>query len=190
MWAEVVRIAVALFVIMDPFGSIPLFLLATKGTKKASEAATYAVLVAATVFFFFLFFGNPLFRVLNVELTSLQIGGGIVLAVLAMELVLGRGYGKIAPRGSAALSLIGTPMLTGPGVIASTVIFVRSYGHLLTFLASIPVLLSGWLILRLSVLIHRVLGEEGIEITSRVMGLLLMTIAVDLVMDGLRSALS
>jgi len=103
MLAQVLRISVALFVIMDPFGSIPLFLLATKEAKKADKAATYAVGVAAAVLFFFLFLGNPLFQALGIELTSLRMGGGIVLAVLAMELILGRGFTKMIPKGSPAL---------------------------------------------------------------------------------------
>jgi multiple antibiotic resistance protein len=187
MLAQVVKIAVALFVIMDPFGSIPLFLLATQ-EKRADKAATYAVGVAAFVLFFFLFLGNPLFSALGIELTSLRIGGGIVLGALAMELVLGRGFTKMVPS-SAALSLIGTPMLTGPGVMASTMIFVQSYGYVPTLFASVPVLFSSWVILRFSSFIHRILGKNGIEIMSRVTGLLLMTIAVDLVIDGIRAAL-
>jgi multiple antibiotic resistance protein len=190
MLDQVLRISVALFVIMDPFGSIPLFLLATKEAKEADKAATYAVGVAAAVLFFFLFLGNPLFQALGIELTSLRIGGGIVLAVLAMELVLGRGFTKMIPKGSPALSLIGTPMLTGPGVIASTMIFVQSYGYLPTLLASIPVLISSWIVLRLSLYIHRAIGRDGIEIISRIMGLLLMTIAVNLVMQGIKMTLS
>ncbi|MEM2535497.1 MAG: MarC family protein, partial [Candidatus Hadarchaeales archaeon] len=92
MLGEVGKILMALFVIMDPFGSIPIFLLVTEGMdgRKVSRAAGYAVGVAGLVLFFFLFLGDPLFRVLRVEFSSLRIGGGLVLGVLGMELVLGR----------------------------------------------------------------------------------------------------
>jgi len=191
MIGEACKIFIALFVIMDPFGSIPIFLLATsgKGKRETTEAATYAVGVAALVLFFFLFLGDSLFRLLRIEFTSLQIGGGAVLGLLGMELVLGKSMLGSTSRGSSALALIGTPMLTGPGVIVSTMIFVKTYGHLPTLLASFPLLISSWVVLRLSSFFHRVLGKEGIEILSRVMGLLLVTIAVDLVMGGIRNAL-
>lgn len=191
MLGEAGKIFVALFVIMDPFGSIPIFLLATEGMggRRVSRAAGYAVGVAALVLFFFLFLGDPLFRVLRIEFSSLRIGGGLVLGVLGMELVLGRSLLRGERKGSPALSLIGTPMLTGPGVIVSTMIFVRTYGYLPVILASLPLLASSWAVLRLSSSFHRVLGRDGIEILSRVMGLLLVTIAVDLVMGGIRAAL-
>ncbi len=191
MLEEAGKIFLALFVIMDPFASIPIFLLVTKGLegKKVDRAAGYAVGVAALVLFFFLFLGEPLFRLLGIEFSSLRIGGGLVLGVLGMELVLGRSLLRKEKKGSPALSLIGTPMLTGPGVIVSTMIFVKSYGYLPVVLASFPLLASSWVVLRLSSFFSRVLGREGVEILSRVMGLLLVTIAVDLVMGGIEAAL-
>jgi len=191
MLGEVGKILMALFVIMDPFGSIPIFLLVTEGMdgRKVSRAAGYAVGVAGLVLFFFLFLGDPLFRVLRVEFSSLRIGGGLVLGVLGMELVLGRSLLKKEVKGSPALSLIGTPMLTGPGVIVSTMIFVKTYGYLPVLFASFPLLFLSWMVLRLSSFFHRVLGKDGIEILSRLMGLLLVTIAVDLVMGGVKEAL-
>jgi multiple antibiotic resistance protein len=190
MIGEAAKIFIALFVIMDPFGSIPIFLLVTEGKRsgEVSRAAGYAVGVASLVLFFFLFLGEPLFRLLRIEFTSLRIGGGLVLGLLGMELVLGKSLLRGPSRGSSALALIGTPMLTGPGVIVSTMIFVKTYGYLPTLLASFPLLVSSWVVLRLSSFFHRVLGKEGIEILSRVMGLLLVTIAVDVVMGGIRAA--
>ncbi|MEM2536341.1 MAG: MarC family protein, partial [Candidatus Hadarchaeales archaeon] len=104
-------------------------------------------------------------------------------------LVLGRSLLKKEVKGSPALSLIGTPMLTGPGVIVSTMIFVKTYGYLPVLFASFPLLFLSWMVLRLSSFFHRVLGKDGIEILSRLMGLLLVTIAVDLVMGGVKEAL-
>jgi multiple antibiotic resistance protein len=188
MLEEVGRIFIALFVIMDPFGSIPLFLLATQGTKKVDRAAAHATGVAGAVFLFFLFFGDLLFRLLGIEFSSLRIGGGLILGALGVEIVLGRELWKPKSR-SSALALVGTPMLTGPGVIVSTMIFVKSYGYIPTLVGGLLVLLSSWLVLRLSSHFHRVLGREGVEIVSRIMGLLLVTIAVDLVMGGIKAAL-
>jgi multiple antibiotic resistance protein len=186
---EVARAFASLFVIMNPFASIPIFL-KVAGEGKA-RAATQAVLVAGGVLFTFLFFGPVLLEVFHITLDSLRVAGGLVLGILGVRLVLGlrvldrEGEGGHGP----ALTLIGTPMLTGPGVITMTMILVKESGAFVTACAAVGSLALSWLLLAISGLLSRVMGRNAIEITSRVMGLLVTATAVEMVVRGIREML-
>jgi len=186
---EVARAFASLFVIMNPFASIPIFLKVT-GEDKA-KAAAQAVLVAGGVLFAFLFFGPALLEVFHITLDSLRVAGGLILGILGIRLVLGlrvierEGEGGRSP----ALTLIGTPMLTGPGVITMTMILVQESGPLVTTCAAVGSLALSWLVLMVSGFMSRVMGESAIDIASRIMGLLVTATAVEMVVRGLRAML-
>lgn len=185
MITAMVRVFLSLLVIMDPFGSIPIFLSSSKETEKR-WAASYSVGVASLVFFLFLFLGGALLELLKIDLPSLQIAGGIILGALALQLSLGLSPSK--PRELRAfLALIGTPMLTGPGTIVSTMLFVQEYGYLVVGLGGTLSLVTCWILLYLSTSIQRILRNEGLEILSKIMGLLLTAIAVRLITTGIKS---
>ena len=190
VYQEVARVSLSLLVIMNAFGSIPIFLLVTKGMnrRQRARAAGHAVGVAAIVLFAFLFFGRYILEIFRISLPSLKMGGGIVLAALGLEIVLGISFSRRRSGFSSALSLIGTPLLTGPGVIATTVIFVQEYGYVVTSLAALTVLGFSWLVLLNSSRLQRILGMNGVEIVSRVMGLLLVMVAMELIVDGVRAS--
>ena len=80
---------------------------------------------------------------------------------------------------------IGTPLLTGPGVITSTIILVQNYGIWIPFIAAILTLCITWLIFRYSTAIYKFIGEQGSEILSRVMGIILAAIAVEFIRKGI-----
>jgi multiple antibiotic resistance protein len=186
---EVARAFASLFVIMNPFASIPIFL-RVAGEDKA-RAAAQAVLVAGGVLFAFLFFGPALLEVFHITLDSLRVAGGLVLGILGVRLVLGlrildrEGEGGHGP----ALTLIGTPMLTGPGVITMTMVLTEESGALVTACAAVGSLALSWLLLAISGLLSRVMGRNAVEITSRVMGLLVTATAVEMVVRGIRGML-
>lgn len=184
---EVIRAFISLFVIMNPFASIPIFLKVARDEK--TKAATQAVLVAGVVLFAFLFFGPSILTAFRITINSLRVAGGLVLGILGLRLVLGlRLLEKEVDGGPApALTLIGTPMLTGPGVITMTMILTQEQGYLVTACAGIASLVSSWLILRAASFIERVLGRSAIDIVSRVMGLLVTATAVELVVGGIRA---
>ncbi|MFH1328860.1 MAG: MarC family protein [Candidatus Bathyarchaeota archaeon] len=191
MFDEITIIFLSLFLIMDAFGSMPIFLSLTtdvKTRRKQAYVTSYAVLVAGLVLFVFLFFGQDILTVFKIHLSSLKIAGGMVLVALGFEIVVGIGFMRTSFGSSPAITLIGTPLLTGPGVIATTMIFVQEYGYLVTVLASLAVLGSSWVILFTAKYLRRVLGKSGLDIISRVIGLLLIAIAVELIIDGLKAA--
>lgn len=191
MLEEVVKSALSLFVIMGPFASIPVFLSVTKGMKEGqrARAISYAVGIAAIVLFTFLFFGQAILSVFMIDFQSLKIAGGIVLSILGIELVLGFSLTREKYRYSPAIVLLGTPLLTGPGVIVTTVIFVQEYGHVITMIAALAALLLSWITLWCSRYFVKALGKHGVEITSRVTGILLVAVAVEFIVAGVKAIL-
>jgi multiple antibiotic resistance protein len=176
---------------MGPFASIPVFLSVTKGMKEGqrARAISYAVGIAAIVLFTFLFFGQAILSVFMIDFQSLKIAGGIVLSILGIELVLGFSLTREKYRYSPAIVLLGTPLLTGPGVIVTTVIFVQEYGHVITMIAALAALLLSWITLWCSRYFVKALGKHGVEITSRVTGILLVAVAVEFIVAGVKAIL-
>lgn len=186
---EVLKAALSLFVIMGPFASIPVFISLTKGleSKQKLSAATKAIATAAGVLFAFLFFGQFILNIFMIDFASLRIAGGVVLTILGVEMMLAL---SISGKGdhSPAITLLATPLLTGPGVIVTTMIFVQEYGHLTTAIAAVIALIASWVVLWLSGKISRTVGNYGINTISRVTGLLLTALAVELMITGAKAA--
>lgn len=185
---EFLRSFVLLFIIMNPFASLPLFLSLTRGLpgKQRTESANSAVLVAGLLLFVFLFFGQAILGFLSLSFSSFQIAGGIVLMLLALEIVLGiKIIDRHAKRAHAAIVIIGTPLLTGPGVMTTVIILSAEYGWGVVAAAGTAALLAAWLTLAYSRQLQQKLGESSVEAASKIIGLLLAATAVELIRKGL-----
>ena len=188
------EVFVTLFVIMDPVGTIPIFLSLTRGRSRTSvkRAAWQAVLVSFFVIVAFAFFGQQILAYLNISLPALQCAGGLLLLLVALELLTGK---EQAPTASSdvniALVPLGTPLLAGPGAIVATMVLSQRVHHVPQFIAvALGIVLvhaSLWLAMRFSLPILRVLREGGVVLVSRIAGLLLSAIAVQLVADAVRA---
>jgi multiple antibiotic resistance protein len=183
---------VTLFVIMDPPGTVPIFLALTGGRSRQARrrAAWQAVCVAFGVICAFAAFGQQILNYLGIGIPALQGAGGLLLLLVALELLTDRAE---APRQvedvNVALVPLGTPLLAGPGAIVAAIVFVRradgAAGELLGLAAAIvAVHIVLWLMLRFSGVIIRVIRESGIVLVTRIAGLLLSAIAVQLVADS------
>jgi multiple antibiotic resistance protein len=185
---------VTLFVIMDPIGTVPLFLSLTGGysADRVRRAARQAVLVSFVVISVFAFFGQRILGYLHVSLPALQLAGGLLLLLVALELLTGRGDDPMQT-GDANVALVplGTPLLAGPGAIVATMVFSKRVHDLGDFtavgLAVIAVHLCIWVAMYFSVPILRLLRESGILLVTRIAGLLLSAIAVQLVADAVHA---
>jgi multiple antibiotic resistance protein len=182
---------VTLFVIMDPLGTIPLFLALTGGfTMPArARAAGLAVLVSLGVIVSFALFGQQILDYLGIGIPALQGAGGLLLLLVALDLLTGRAEDPREVQDvNVALVPLGTPLLAGPGAIVATIVFVRRADevgdYLALGLAILAVHLALFLALRFSGGIIRVIRDSGIVLVSRVAGLLLSAIAVQLVADS------
>lgn len=190
MIEEIFRASISLFIIMSPFSSIPVFLSVTRNIEKKLKPASQAIGVAATTLFIFLFLGREIMTVFNISFFSLKIAGGVVLTILGIELILGTSFIKVEGGDySPAISLIGTPLLTGPGVIVSTMIFTQEYGYVVTIIAAAASLTASWLTLLCSEYIEKVIGDFWRETISRVTGFILVAVAVEFIVSGIKLTL-
>lgn len=188
------EVFVTLFVIVDPIGTVPLFLSLTSGRTRRvrRRLAGQAVLVSFLVITVFAVFGQTILRYLGITLPALQGAGGLLLLLVALELLTGRADEPTETRNvNVALVPLGTPLLAGPGAIAATIVFVRraeGWPDLAALAAGILALhLVLWLSLRYSVGILRVIKDSGVTLVTRISGLLLAAIAVQLLADAVRS---
>jgi multiple antibiotic resistance protein len=188
------EVFVTLFVIMDPVGTIPIFLSLTRGRSRATvkRAAWQAVTVSFAVIVAFAFFGQRILDYLGISLPALQCAGGLLLLLVALELLTGKEDTPTAGSDvNVALVPLGTPLLAGPGAIVATMVFSQQVDHLAEFVAVglgvVLVHVALWLSMRFSMPILRVLREGGVVLVSRIAGLLLSAIAVQLVADAVRA---
>jgi multiple antibiotic resistance protein len=180
---------VTVLVIMDPIGNIPIFLSLTKGqdVPQRRRAAALSSAVAGAVILAFAIGGQPVLHLLGISLESLQVAGGHLLLVIALELLHPSADGSSLTAGDTNIALVplGTPLLAGPGAIAATMLYTRQAddlgGSLSVVLALVAVLAVVYLSMRYAGIFARVLRHNGIELLSRVMGLLVAAIAVQLV---------
>lgn len=185
---------VTLLVIMDSIGNVPVFLALTRDQdpELRRRAGLQATVVAAVIVAFALF-GEVVLRLLGISIESLQVAGGLLLVLVALELLQPRGEGAQPPRPgtNAAFVPLGTPLLAGPGAIAAVMVYARQVDDVgeaaAVVLALVAVLVVVYLALRYAAGLVRLLRENGIELLSKVVGLLLAAIAVQMVATGVEA---
>jgi multiple antibiotic resistance protein len=185
---------VTLLVIMDPPGALPIFLALTGSLthRQKVAAARRASLVAFGVIVLFAVFGQQILRYLHISLPALQGAGGLLLLIVALQLLTGSESEQHADAGvNVALVPLGTPLLAGPGAIVATMLAVQgSEGvdqYLAVALGLVATMVVVWLFFRFAGQVHRVLRDSGTVLITRIAGLLLSAIAVQLVADAVRA---
>ncbi len=187
---------VTLFVIMDPPGTVPVFLAltSTMTSRQRRRAARQAISVAFGVIVVFALFGKQVLEYMHISLPALQASGGLLLLLVAMELLTGRmEEPQPSETGSVNVALVplGTPLLAGPGAIVATMVFVQdahtSAAWVSIALGVLAVHVCLWLAMRFAGVIHRVLKDSGTTLITRIAGLLLAAIAVQLVADAVKA---
>jgi len=188
------EVFITLFVIMDPPGTVPIFLALTSGRSATARrrAAWQAVVVSFAVVVAFAVFGRQLLDYLHISLPALQGAGGLLLLLVALELLTGKEAEPAATRDvNVAMVPLGTPLLAGPGAIVAIMVFVEDVDAAPTLVAVVAGIVGVhvvlWLSMRYSVVILRLLGESGVTLVTRISGLLLSAIAVQLVADAVRA---
>jgi MarC family membrane protein len=187
-------IFVTLMVIMNPPGAVPIFLglTATLTHKQRDIAARRAALVALGVIAAFAVFGQQILTYLHISLAALQGAGGLLLLLVALQLLIGQESGVNEDAGvNVAMVPLGTPILAGPGAIVATMLAVRQANGIGGFLAVALGLLGAivivWLFLRFAGQVHRVLRDSGTMLVTRIAGLLLSAIAVQMIANSVRA---
>lgn len=200
-WSQVVDIALlgstftTLFVVMDPPGTIPVFLALTRNRSRRTQRkmAVQATLTAFGVIVAFAVLGKYILGFLHISMEALQLSGGFLLFLVAMELLMGKDVGgnnADDENVNVALVPLGTPLLAGPGAIVTVMVSVNQGGNTLpgwvaVIIAVILMHLVIWATMRFSVELQRFLGEGGVMLLTRISGLLLAAIATQLMVEAI-----
>jgi multiple antibiotic resistance protein len=178
----------ALFIILDPLLSVPIFAAMTKGQTAAEihKQAFIAVAVAGGLMYLFLVFNTTIFSILGLNFPAFQIAGGAILFLLGLQEALGIEIGHYKEHTKTAAGVvIGTPLLCGPGTITTVMLLSKDYGLLIPFIAITLSLIATWLILYYAEVIQRVLGDLVTDIMGKVLGMLVAAIAVKIIATGI-----
>lgn len=183
---------ISLFIVVDPFGNIPIFIGLTEKMSKEKRKKIFNT-ATATGFILLLAFalaGREILNIFGITLESFMIAGGILLLMIAMRLLVGGEWRErgVSPESIGAVP-IAVPLLVGPGAITTTIINLQSFGILITIFSVILVFTIVWLILRFIEPIYRVLGRSGSVVIARVMALLIAAIAIQYIIEGLKMLL-
>jgi multiple antibiotic resistance protein len=194
-WRAFGETFVTLFVITDPIGNAPIFVSITRKLtpRQRQAAALRAVLAAGALIIGFAVFGELILRYLHVSLGSLSIAGGLLLLLVALEMLRGSdfpGGDPDAPE-NVALVPLATPLVAGPGAIATAIVLWRNHatveGHVAVLIAIVLAVACVGVSLLLAERMTRALSPAILAFLTRVFGLLLSAIAVQLVVDGVKS---
>lgn len=191
-WLAFTETVVTLFVIVDPLGTVPVFvsLTARRTPVQRRWAAVQSAALAGVLIAVFALFGRILLSYLNVSVQSLAIAGGLLLLLVALEMFRGH---ATTPQSDVNVVLVplATPLLAGPGAIAAVMVLSNRHpdvsGRLGVILGVVAVVISVAVILLVGGLLARILRPGVVDFLTRVLALLLSAIAVQLVVDAVRA---
>jgi multiple antibiotic resistance protein len=184
--------AITLFVIMDPIGSLPVFmsLLRDYSPRRRLWVTVRELLFAYAVLLFFLFLGQSFLDLFDLKQESMRIAAGIVLFIIAVRMIFPPARGGImgeAPQGDVFFVPLAVPMIAGPSVLATLVLMVRQEPSRLGdwFWALTLAWIATSAILLLGNVFYRLLRDRGLFALERLMGMLLVAISVQMLLEGI-----
>ena len=187
------------FVVIDPIGTTPLFLVVTKGlnAKDKNKVAFEGVLIATIVLLFFAFFGNYVLTYLGISFPAFTIAGGVILFLIALEMLFDiRSERKKRSindkRDKISIFPIAIPLLAGPAAITSVILTISQAGGnysllIINIICLISVMLVSFVILRVFTKFQKFINEKIINIFSRVIGIILAALSIQYILDGIKS---
>lgn len=199
---------ITLFVVIDPPGCAPIFAGLTRDASphRQRRMAIRATVIATAILLLFALFGEPLLSSLHIELDAFRIAGGIMLFVIALEMVFERRTQRREERAErvraaheidheiddVAIFPMAMPMLAGPGAIASVMLFMAQAQGLAASLAVLGALVAVMLVTLVALMaaapLMRLFGSEVESVITRLLGVLLAALAVQFVIDGVRGS--
>lgn len=192
---------ILLFTIIDPIGSVPVFIAVTAGVPKQyrTAVAIRSVVIAAGVLAFFIALGKPLLDAIGIDIEAFRIAGGVILFLFAIDMIFGQSKPERemeeVDRAAAldkAVYPMAIPSIAGPGAILAVVVLTEEAGGGLVAHGRIGLLTLGVLIIMLFALllatkIHAKIGDVGASLISRIMGLIVAAIAAQSVLQGIQT---
>jgi multiple antibiotic resistance protein len=196
---DLFAIFIFFFAVIDPIGSVPVFIAVTQSydSKAKMRVAVKAVLVSALVLLFFVVAGEVLLKAIDIPLAAFQIAGGLVLFLFALTMIFGEGKldGELKMAKSVtetAIFPLAIPSIASPGAMLAAVLLTENSRYSLweqaqTVGMMLLVLLVVLILLLLASHIFKLIGNSGASIISRVMGLILSSVAVSSVLGGIKT---
>ncbi len=199
-WKSYAEIAVALLVLLDPIGAVPVFVTLTanhsaeerRRTINQASATAFIVLMVAFLA------GDPLFHILGISIASFTVGGGVILMLMAIAMLQARPsrvnraeeeVDRAARRAAVAVVPLGIPVAAGPGAISAALIYgeqAKNWTDDAIILGIFALVIACfWIALNLAGPTKRVLGTTGINVVTRLLGLILMAVSVQFIANGL-----
>ena len=199
---ELFNTFIVLFAVIDPIGTVPVFIAVTRSHQHEAKRAIAirAVLVAAGVLVFFIVLGQYVLEAASVPLSAFQVAGGIVLFLFALTMIFGEGKPAeevkvVKSHHETAIFPLAVPSIASPGAMVAVVMLTDNHRfsvlhQLSTTLVMLFVLCLALALLMASTRIYRWIGDPGASIISRVMGLILGAVAVNSVLEGIKTYFS
>jgi multiple antibiotic resistance protein len=191
---------VLLWAVVDPIGTIPVFLAVTAGLKdqvQSRKVAVQATLVAAFVLLFFVVAGEFLLSAMQIPLSAFQVAGGAVLFLFALSMIFGEGKPEgelhlVRPHSNNAVFPLAIPSIASPGAMMAAILLTDKNRYSLidqgtTTLIILAILAITLVLMLLATSIQKLIGESGANVISRVMGLILSAVAVNAVLSGIQA---
>ncbi|MFL6372379.1 MAG: MarC family protein [Nitrososphaera sp.] len=188
---DLIRSTIALFVVIDPIGSVPIFIALTHKMESGerSSITKTAVITSAGLLFVFAVAGTQILSIFGITISSFMVAGGILLFIVSIEL-LTHGEWRFAgagTQGESGVVPLAFPLLAGPGAITAVIISFQTTGLIVTALSILIVIGVTYVVLRYIDRIYRLIGRRGSIIVTRVFAVLVAAIAVQFVVDGART---
>jgi len=185
-----------LTLVMDPLGNIPMFMSALKGVPEERRRAVIIreLFIALAIMVFFLLFGGYFVSALALDLTAMSVAGGIVLFLIALQMIFPAQHSTFAdsPGGEPFIVPLAIPLIAGPSVLTTIMLFsMQQPGRPEVWSAVVGVswLINAVILGGLSGWFSRVLGVRGLLAMEKLMGMILVTISVQMIMTGLKKFL-
>lgn len=181
---------IPIFVAVDAIGNIPLFISLVEGANKKQrhKIIIVSVTTATIAAVLFMFIGKMVLRLIGITIADFQIAGGVLLFVISVCLLLPGFYKTILSNGhdkDVGVFPLGTPLITGPAVLTTTLMMLDSYGIAPTFVSLVLNMAITWVTLAKADFIMRVMGVSGARAFSKIMYILLAAIGVMMIRRGL-----
>jgi multiple antibiotic resistance protein len=188
-----IKTFVAVFVLADALGNIPIFLVLTKGMEPEQKHSVIdrASVVATVVLLVFAFGGQLLLDYLQISMGSLEIAGGLLLLLIALRMLEGELDTPVVDQErDVAITPLALPLLAGPGTLTTVMLLMSespsTSSHLSVVVGMVAAMLVSWLILRQAGRIDQLIGPEGALIATKLLGFLLAALAVEIGSGGIR----
>jgi len=188
-WQGLLKAAVALFVVVDPIGNVPIFIGLTRNLSPLQRRRTFrsAVIVSAALLLVFAFAGHLLLALFGISIHSFKIAGGLLLLIIAMKILVTGSWEEkeVTPEGVGAVPMA-FPLLAGPGAITTTIVMLQILGLVEVILAVAIVILLTSVVLISIERIYLFLGRAGSVVAARLMAIFIAAIAFQFMIEGLR----